>query len=322
MRITTPIGVAALLVAGAAHAAVQTNGALDSGRRLFEARQFAEATKVLSPIGAASGEAAILLCRIAYDERRTNDALKWGEKAIALLPDSAPAHLWLGRAYIQQLTGANILRQPGIAGRARARFDRAVELDAKYFDAREARTQYYLNAPAIGGGGVGKARAEAEVARKLDAYRGGLLRGDVEQHDKQIAAAEREFANLIAAYPDSSAPFNRLVNLLQTAKRFSEAFSVIDARIARLPGDGSARYQLGRAAALSGERLEQGEAALRAFIATRDFTIAPEAYVHHRLAMILEKRKDMSGALREYQTALRLDPKLEDAKAGIKRLGG
>lgn len=55
-------------------------------------------------------------------------------------------------------------------------------------------------------------------------------------------------------------PFNLLVGLYQTGKRFADAFALLDARTARLPGDVPAQYQLGKTAALSGEQLDRGEA--------------------------------------------------------------
>ncbi|HKS07268.1 MAG TPA: tetratricopeptide repeat protein [Gemmatimonadaceae bacterium] len=270
--------------------------------------------------GGTDGHAALVSCRTAYNTRKTDEAIKWGEKAVKLLPDSSNAHLCLGQAYVQQLSDAAFFKQPFIAGKARGRFDRAVELDSNNYDARDARATYYMYAPAIGGGGMGKARAEAEVARKIDPYRGGLLRGDIEQHDKQIAAAENEFHALMRAYPDSVSPFSRLVNMYQSVGRFAEAFNAIDARLARMPNETVSRYMFAKTSAMSGERLEQGESMIRAYIKEGNFAVASEAHAHNRLGMILEKRKDFAGALAEYEAAARLDPKLEDAKANAKRV--
>jgi tetratricopeptide (TPR) repeat protein len=316
-----PVAIAAFIGAGiSVSASAQATGAFESGRVQYAAGQFADAVKTLTPIGAANGRAALLLCRMAYSTRKTNDAIKWGETAVKLLPDSSNAHLCLGQSYVQQLTGAAFFKQPFIAGKARGRLDRSVELDSSNFDAREARATYYMHAPAIGGGGMGKARAEADVARKLDPYRGGLLRGDIEQHDKQFAAAGDEFHALTRAYPDSVAPFNRLVNMFQNTARFAEAFNAIDARLARLPNETAARYQFAKTAAMSGDRLEQGESMIRGYIADGNFAAASEAHAHNRLGMILEKRKDLAGALQEYEQAVKLDVRLEDAKSSVKRL--
>lgn len=268
----------------------------------------------------AEGPAALARSRSAHEAGNPKDAVKWGEKAVELMPDSASAHLWLGRAYVLEIESAAFYRQLGISKRARESFDRAVSLDPKRYDIRESRARYYFNAPGIAGGSKDKARAEAAAARTADPYRGALLVADIEERDKQVAVAESEFAALARAYPDSTQPFNRLVNLYQTGRQWNDAFRLIDARAARLPRDVSAQYQLGKIAAVSGERLDAGEAAMRAFIAAGNFATAPEANARHRLAMILEKRKDMAGALAEYEHAARLDPKLEDAKAGIKRV--
>jgi tetratricopeptide (TPR) repeat protein len=304
-------------------ATAQDPKSLDEGRKLFAAGQFAEASRVLTPLGATDGEAAMLLCRIAHDGKDSDGAVRWGEQAVKHSPESALAHLWLGRAYIQQLErGVNFLRAKAVAGRARAQFDRAIELDPANYDAREARAKYYLNAPGIAGGSTEKARSDAEVARTLNAYRGSLLLNDITVKRKELAAAELQLDSLVRSYPDSASPFNRLVNMRQTAGRFAEAFTLIDDRARRLPNDASARYQLGKTSALSGQRLDNGETALRTFIGSGDFALGPEAHAHYRLGMILELRKDVSGAVAEYETAVRLDPSITDAGARLKRLKG
>ena len=293
---------------------------LEAGRAQFEAGRFAEATRALTPLGATNGEAALLLCRIAQQGKDIDAAVRWGEQAVKHLDGSAVAHLWLGRAYIKQLQHVNFLRAKAVAGRARAQFDRAIELDPANFDAREARAKYFLNAPGIAGGSLEKAQSDAEVARTLDSYRGSLLLNDIAVGRKDLVAAERQLDSLVRVYPDSASPFNRLVNMKQNAQQFAEAFVVIDERLKRLPNDASGRYQLGKTSALSGQRLEDGETALRTFIGNGDFTIGPEAHAHYRLGMILELRKDAAGAIAEYQTAVRLDASIKDAEIRLKRL--
>ena len=263
----------------------------------------------------------IPLCHTALEARDADRAVRLGERAARLFPDSATAHVCLGRAYIQKLEHASFLSAGSIAGKARAQFDRAIALDSMNYDAREARARYYLNAPGIAGGSKDKARADAEVARRINPYRGALLLSDIATKDKRIADAEAQLGTLARAYPDSSAPFHRLVGLYQAANRFADAFALIDARAARMPGDVASLYQLGKTAALSGEQLDRGEAALRAYLTAGHFDVAPEAFAHYRLGVILELRKDLSGALAEYQAAARLDPSIEDAAARAKRLG-
>src|SRR5215831_5589942 len=219
------------------------------------------ATILLASTAAAQDPSPLERGRAAYRERHSDEAIDWFEKAVAAQPDSLQPHLWLGRAYVQALTHANFLKQPLLARRARSEFDRAVEIDPRNVDVREDRATYYMYAPSIAGGGIDKARAEAEVARGLSAYRGGLLRAQIELHDHNVRAAEQECVALNKAHPDSAAPFNTLVGLYQSANRFTDAFDVIDRRAAANADDTWARYQLGKTAALSGQRLDDGESA-------------------------------------------------------------
>ena len=134
-----------------------------------------------------------------------------------------------------------------------------------------------------------KARAEAEVVRSLDAYRGGMLRGSIEQHDKKIQAAGAEFTALMKSHADSAGPFNGLLGLYQSEHRYREAFSVVDARLRERPDDQWATYQLGRTTSLSGERLEDGEAALRKYLEMGHFAPgATGAHAHYRLRSLFQ----------------------------------
>src|SRR5262249_2417017 len=213
--------------------------------------------------------------------------------------------------------------QPILARRARSQFDRAIELEPTNFDGREARATYYMYAPSIAGGGAERARTEAEVARRLDGYRGGLLRAQSEGHFQNFPAAATEYAALHAAHPDRAAPFNGLLGAYQSARRYADAFAAIDARLGAAPDDSWATYQLGKTAALSGEQLERGEAAMRKYLrAARFQPTATEAHAHYRLGMILEQRRDASGARAEYEAAAGLDPNLRDARTALQRLAG
>jgi tetratricopeptide (TPR) repeat protein len=258
---------------------------------------------------------------MAYRDNHLDDAIRWCEKAVDMSPDSASMHLWLARAIVKQIPGAGFIRQPILVRRARAQFDRAVELDPANVSVREDRAIFYMYSPAIVGGGADKARAEAEIARTLDPYRGAIVRAEIEEHNKNLKAAEAEYVALVKSYPDSATPFNLLITAYQAAREFTSAFAAIDARSAAAPRDPWATYQLGKTAALSGERLESGEAALRRYLRDGQFLpSATEANAHYRLGMILEQRRDAPGARAEYEAATRLDPKLQDARRALERL--
>ena len=308
----------ALLCAMTQAAAGQS--ALETGKKQFDAGEFAAAERTLLPLGQTNGVAALLLSRMAHRDGRGDAAVKWGEQAAQLMPDSVSAHVWLGRAYLLKLEQVSFFSKMGLSKRARKAYDHALALDSNHIEVREARARYFINAPGIAGGSKSNARLEAAAARRIDPYRGALLQAQIEERDDKPAAAEAEYVALLRTYPDSGVPFSRLVALHQTTRKFAEAFRLIDERLGRFPHEDLALYQMGRTAALSGERLERGEAALREFLSLGKYTVAPEAFARLRLGTILEKRGDRPGALREYEAAVRLDPTLEDARKNVKRL--
>jgi hypothetical protein len=58
--------------------------------------------------------------------------------------------------------------------------------------------------------------------------------------------AERLYRSLMAEYPDRTDAVDALVTILQNARRFDEAFKIVDDRLARLPDESSSLYSLGR----------------------------------------------------------------------------
>ena len=82
-------------------------------------------------------------------------------------------------------------------------------------------------------------------------------------------------------------------------------------------------YQIGRTGVFSGEKLERAKAALEDYI-TREpdpKKLPSVAHARWRLGMLYEKlgRKDL--ARREYETALKLDSQLEQAREALENLG-
>jgi Flp pilus assembly protein TadD len=90
----------------------------------------------------------------------------------------------------------------------------------------------------------------------------------------------------------------------------------------RFPSEWLVRFYIGRAAALSGERLEGGEKELRALIAAPplDMNKATLSGAHHRLGMILERQGRKEQARSEYQQALAINPANDNAKKSLAAL--
>jgi tetratricopeptide (TPR) repeat protein len=290
--------------------------------RLFETGNTAAATALVRPLADSSATAATLLGRMAWQSANYKDAGRWFDAAIVLDPRHVEAHVWRGRTYIQELETTTFLRKGAVAGRARSMFEKAVAIDPSNFEAREARTEYLMQAPGIAGGSIDKARAEANAAKRVTPVRGAVLVGRVEEKAGNISAAEAEYRALTTTFPDSSGGWEALTTLYQGQSRWDDAFRIIDDRLRAKPNDYGMLYQLGRAASLSGQRLEAGEEALRRYLARENARKAFDGSVHFRLGAIRERRGDPQGARSEYELAVALDPRNVAAKRALERLRG
>ena len=95
------------------------------------------------------------------------------------------------------------MRQPIVARRIKSAYDKAVELDTTSVDAAEARFEFYTNAPGIAGGGMDRARAEATRLKKLDAHRGDIALGIIEEREQRLDAAATLYSGVMATAPGS-----------------------------------------------------------------------------------------------------------------------
>jgi len=271
---------------------------------------------------AAESEAKVAFDRgkAAHNAGKTDEAVNSFERAVALDPSSSLYHMWLGHGYTRQLSSASFLRKPFIAKRCGEAYNMAVKLDPASIDAADARLDFFLGAPGIVGGGVDKARAEAARLATLDAYRGAMAEARIAEHEQEWPKAEKLYRSLMADYPERTAAVDAFITMLQNAKRFDEAFKIVDDRLARRPDETASLYNLGRLAAVSGQHLARGEAALRRFLTLIITEPARQSNAHYRLGMIKEKVGDATAAATEYQAAIDLYPRHGPAAEALKKI--
>jgi cytochrome c-type biogenesis protein CcmH/NrfG len=93
------------------------------------------------------------------------------ERAAEIAPKSSTIQLWLGRAWGRRAE-ANKLMAFSWARKAKDAFERAVALDGKNHEALDDLFEYYVEAPAIVGGGLDKAEVVAKQIAAMDAAKG------------------------------------------------------------------------------------------------------------------------------------------------------
>jgi tetratricopeptide (TPR) repeat protein len=295
-----------------------------SGVRLFDAGRFKEAKTVFEPAlksNARDAAAAFYLGRIAMEERRHDRASDYFETATKLEPNNSTYFLWLGRAYGREAQNANVLRQPGLAKKAKSAWEHAIQLDADNLDARSDLIQYYVQAPGFLGGSMSKAFEQAEEIRKRNALRGYLELGALYERDKKLAEAENAYLGAAQEKSDRHVGEYRLGVFYQNTGAYDKAFDLFESMIAANPNEVGALFQIGKTGALSGQRLERAAEALEAYLQTTPGRNDPSlAAAHWRLGMVHEKRQDRQRAKAEYETALRLDPTFKAATESLKKL--
>ena len=330
----TPALRATALVLAVAVAAVVATGAVSAAtvadvEALLKQRAPNALAQAQALVDAAenSARAWTLLARAQLQKGEAAEAVDSAERAVKLAPTDAQAQLWLGNSLGVRIGEVNMLRKMAMAPDLRDAFEAAVRLDPNLFDARTALIQFYLQAPeAIGGG---KAKAEAQVAEiaKRHPVRGHLAQATLDRVAKDDAAYRRSIDAAVAAAPGLPATDidvrAAVVGHLVAQERHVDAKRFIDAWAQAFPTQASPQYQRGRLAAVSGEGLDEGAAALKRYLdggLVRGENDPRDGYAWWRLGQIQARQGDTAAARTSLQTALRLEPSNSEAKKALDAL--
>lgn len=300
---------------------------LDDGRALFDRRQYAAARarfEAAARTDARDAWARYWWGRALFAEDKPGPAAERFEEAIAIDGTRAEFHVWAGNSYGVEAQRANVLRQPMLARRVKAAYERAVALDPKQVDARFGLVQFYMLAPGVMGGSMAKAREQATALLAIQPVQGRIALARLAAKDKDWAAAERELQTLHRENPDTARAVSALANYYADRSRPDEAFRLYDQWVARRPRDRFGHYGIGRTAAITGQQLDRGLAALQQALALPadedDPATISAATIHQRIGLIHEKAGRKPEAKAAYAEALRLAPGNTDARAGLKRV--
>jgi tetratricopeptide (TPR) repeat protein len=261
-----------------------------------------------------------LLARAYYAEDKTDEAIKEGEKAVEMSPNNAAYHVWLGRAYGQKAEKVNVFRQAGLAGKVREQFEKAVALDGSNMDARSDLAEYYVDAPGMMGGGVDKARAQADAVAQKDPSLAHFIRAKIAEKAKDFAGAEKEYK---AAIESSKTPAEQWMNLAGFYKDRKNTQAMVDAMKKAVAAPHKSAAVLSDAAELlysTGQDLTMAAELARKYLAAPDKSEeAPAFKTHVLLGRILEKQGDKAGAQKEFQAALAMAKDYEPAERALKK---
>lgn len=266
-------------------------------------------------------DAWVMLTRARLQARQAEKAIAAAEKATALGPRNAQAFYWLGNAYGNRIGEVGMLSKMSMAPKLRDAFEQAVALDPALIDARSSLIEFYLQAPSAIGGGIDKARAQANAIARYDRARGFVAQGRIAMHEKKPAEALKAYEQAYALKPNDAQLRLSLILEYQQAKRWQDAYAMARQWTVDEPKKAKPWYQIGRLAAESGQYLPEGEAALRTYLKLARETGDPEPkHVRYRLGQVLAKAGRKEEAQAELQAALKIDPKFKEAKDALAAL--
>src|SRR5262249_48661140 len=138
---------------------------LDAGKT-EDLERAAKARLSKQPDDVQSAVAVALAATDSVNKPRLEAAQKLMQACIKRQPEQASCYYALGAVQGVLAVGGGAFKAIGLAPSIRSNLSRAVELDPLLYDARQALVQFYLMAPSIAGGSVGKARELAAAAEK------------------------------------------------------------------------------------------------------------------------------------------------------------
>ena len=297
--------------------AAQTPQDLLSAGRVDQAIQTLEQQIQTAP----TAEAYNLLCRAHFELGAWDAGIPACEKATALEPDNSLYHLWLGRIYGEKADHVSFLTAAGLAKKVRAEFERAVQLSPGNWEARTDLAEFYLEAPAIVGGGKDKARAQAALLAPLNPAIAHWVLARIAEKNKDNAAAEQEYRAAIDASHGGARAWVNLAGFYRHINRFDdmeEALRTMESspldRPSALVDGASLLLRAGRDYPIA-IRL------VRRYIASSNTVEeSPVFKAHVLLGELLEKQGDRPAAAEQYRAAIAMAHSYRQAQEGLKRV--
>jgi tetratricopeptide (TPR) repeat protein len=282
--------------------------ALQEGR-VEEAATELRANLAVNPVDAYAHQ---LLCRAFYAQDRADDAVHECELAAGVPNQTASAlsdnQLWLGRAYGMKARHAGPIAAFRLARRVQACFAKAVELDTDNTAALSDLGEYYVDAPAIVGGGLDKARALAASMAHRFPGKAHLLMARIAAEEKNKPVAEAEFKQVVAL-EKTTAAWVDLALFYEDQGRMDDAVAAIQSGLALDRTHGPALVDAASVLISAHREPALAERCLRLYLSSHAKTDeAPAFKVHVQLGNLLAARGLQQEAGQHMEAATALAP--------------
>lgn len=299
-----------------------SNGPVEAAQEKFEAGRYQEAIQLLQPALRQTPQDARLhfwLARSYFELRDWDAAIRFAEQAVRLDARNSEYHFRLGQAYGEK---ADAERSPSYARKTRREFEEAVRLDPRSLDARRALADFHCQASWIVGGSKDEARRQIEALAAQDPLAGILARASCYwRGDEKWDQAAAEYRRVFELKPKDAEAYFEAADFYRKRRDVTGLKAATDAAAQIDPNDARLLYYRGVMHAVAGDRLDEAERLLQAYLKTPSRSDNPaHASAHEWLGKVYERMGKCSEARASYQRALQLDGNLKDAKENLKRL--
>lgn len=261
------------------------------------------------------------LSRAYYAMERWNDAVKYGERAVALRPQEASYHLWLAREYGRKAAESNPLLAASLARKAKNEFELAVRLDPASAQARVDLARYYTEAPAIMGGGLDKAREQAQELRATNPALAELILARVAAKEKRYTEAEGQYRQAIQQAVHPADCWIQIAEFYRVHARFPEMQAALHTATAQADKPAEVYFDAATQLLLGDRDFPDAVEFLQKYLASGELVeTAPAFRAHYLLGQTYEKMGRKPQAASEYLAALSLASGFEPASNALRRL--
>jgi tetratricopeptide (TPR) repeat protein len=252
---------------------------LDAAEALFEGRRYAEAQPLFEAVLETEPDntlALLHLGKLAAKRGERELAVDYLERATRIAPHDAELLFEFGAAscFYADSLGTSFKALLAVR-RGREAMIKSIEMEPNNLVFRQGLLEFYAGAPAIVGGSMRKAHAQADAIAAIDPDHGNFARANLQLAERDPAAA----------------------------------MTTLEAMIQRAPDNYFALFQFGRCAAESGLQMERGLSFLaRCLELPAPDKAAPPAQVWWRIGQIRSRQGDIAGAREAMLQAQTLAP--------------
>jgi tetratricopeptide (TPR) repeat protein len=246
-------------------------GDLESARALYSHTDYNGAIAILGK-EPPSPQNLELLSQSYFMLAEYKKATEILEKAAALDPGDSMIRTWMGRAWGRRAETSFAFSAMNYATKSREAFEKAVQLDPANAEAMNDLFDFYVEAPAMVGGGHDKARKLLPSLAKCDPDAVYFAEARLAEDQKQFDLAEAHLRQAVLAVPGKVGQVLNLARFLARRERYEESDQVFQQ--AREMAPNSPRVLFARAETWIRTRRhpDEARALLKKYLTANDLT--------------------------------------------------